>query len=208
MPCPAEEAGFIDHKDRIVFREMLHDVVAHKVAQRVRIPTIPTQERLLAPRPGSPAASARIQPVLRRSSPSNPSRNIQHSPPNDLARTAAVSFPSHHATTTPKLQCRFNRCPNHTNDLRIMVAMDFRVRAVATEKITTVMLGPNPELAAADAYMAGTITFQSGVKAHDLLLFFSLNRDVLGAVPSQTLLRHPLRHAGGHVVAKALTDRC
>jgi hypothetical protein len=56
--------------------------------------------------------------------------------------------------------------------------------------------------------MAGTITFQSGVKAHDLLLFFSLNRDVLGAVPSQTLLRHPLRRAGWHVVAKALTDRC
>ena len=69
-----EQAGLVDDEDRIVIRQMLDDIVADDVAQSISIP-IRAQDRLLPPVSGSPAASARIQPVLRCSSPSRPSRN-------------------------------------------------------------------------------------------------------------------------------------
>ena len=50
-------------------------------------------------------------------------------------------------------------------------------------------LALNPELYAAEAYMDGTLTFEAGSVVHDLLLLFSVNRNSLGAVPSQQLLR-------------------
>jgi hypothetical protein len=52
-----------------------------------------------------------------------------------------------------------------------------------------IRLALNPELAAAEAYMDGTLTFEGGSTAHDLLLLFSVNRSALGAVASQKLLR-------------------
>jgi cyclopropane-fatty-acyl-phospholipid synthase len=52
-----------------------------------------------------------------------------------------------------------------------------------------IRLALNPELAAAEAYMDGTLTFEGGSNAHDLLLLFSVNRSALGAVASQKLLR-------------------
>ena len=54
-------------------------------------------------------------------------------------------------------------------------------------------LALNPELAAAEAYMDGTLTFEGGSTAHDLLLLFSINRSALGAVTSQKLLRQVWR---------------
>jgi hypothetical protein len=45
-----------------------------EVAERLCIPVAAPQNYLLAPEASSPAASARIQPVLRRSGPSRPSR--------------------------------------------------------------------------------------------------------------------------------------
>jgi len=56
-----------------------------------------------------------------------------------------------------------------------------------------VRLALNPELAAAEAYMDGTLTFEGGSTAHDLLLLFSVNRSALGAVASQKLLRQAWR---------------
>jgi cyclopropane-fatty-acyl-phospholipid synthase len=56
-----------------------------------------------------------------------------------------------------------------------------------------IRLALNPELAAAEAYMDGTLTFEGGSTAHDLLLLFSVNRDALGAIASQKLLRRAWR---------------
>ena len=56
-----------------------------------------------------------------------------------------------------------------------------------------IRLALNPELAAAEAYMDGTLTFEGGSTAHDLLLLFSVNRSALGAVASQKLLRQAWR---------------
>ena len=56
-----------------------------------------------------------------------------------------------------------------------------------------IRLALNPELAAAEAYMDGTLTFEGGSTAHDLLLLFSVNRSALGAVASQKLLRRAWR---------------
>ena len=56
-----------------------------------------------------------------------------------------------------------------------------------------IRLALNPELAAAEAYMDGTLTFEGGSTAHDLLLLFSVNRRALGAVASQKLLRQAWR---------------
>lgn len=50
-------------------------------------------------------------------------------------------------------------------------------------------LALNPELYAAEAYMDGTLTFEEGSSVHDLLMLFSVNRNSLGAVSSQRLLR-------------------
>lgn len=50
-------------------------------------------------------------------------------------------------------------------------------------------LALNPELYAAEAYMDGTLTCEEGRSVYDLLLLFSVNRNSLGAVPSQRLLR-------------------
>jgi hypothetical protein len=47
-----EKACLIDHQDRIVIRQMLDDVIAHDVAQRVGVPSAATQDRLLPPAAG------------------------------------------------------------------------------------------------------------------------------------------------------------
>ena len=53
----------------------LDDIIAYEIAQRIGIPVITPKKLLLAPWTGIAAASARIQPVLRRSAPSSPSMN-------------------------------------------------------------------------------------------------------------------------------------
>ena len=47
----------------------------------------------------------------------------------------------------------------------------------------------NPELYAAEAYMDGTLTLEGGVKIHDFLLLFSVNRAGLYSYGSQKLMR-------------------
>jgi hypothetical protein len=44
-----EKAGLVDHQHRIVIRQMLNDIVAHDIAQRISIPIPATQDRLLPP---------------------------------------------------------------------------------------------------------------------------------------------------------------
>src|ERR1700721_326751 len=44
-----EKAGLVDHQHRIVIRQMLDDIVAHDVAQRIGVPTPATEGRLLSP---------------------------------------------------------------------------------------------------------------------------------------------------------------
>ena len=53
----------------------------------------------------------------------------------------------------------------------------------------------NPELAAAEAYMDGTLTFEEGSAIYDLLYLFSINRPSLGAHPVQNLQRRLWRAA-------------
>jgi cyclopropane-fatty-acyl-phospholipid synthase len=54
-------------------------------------------------------------------------------------------------------------------------------------------LALNPELAAGEAYMDGTLTVENGGSVHDLLVLFSVNREGLGAHASQKLLRRAWR---------------
>ena len=73
-------------------------------------------------------------------------------------------------------------------------------------------LALNPELCAAEAYMDGTLTFEAGSSVHDLLLLFSVNRQGLGAAPSQKLLRGAWRamrrrHQANSVAAAAANAR-
>jgi cyclopropane-fatty-acyl-phospholipid synthase len=73
-------------------------------------------------------------------------------------------------------------------------------------------LALNPELYAAEGYMDGTLTFESGSTVHDLLLLFSVNRKSLGAVSSQKVLRrfwHMMRrrHQANSVAAAAVNAR-
>lgn len=56
----------------------------------------------------------------------------------------------------------------------------------------------NPELAAAEAYMDGTLTFEEGSAIYDLLYLFSINRPSLGAHPVQSLQRRLWRAARRH----------
>jgi cyclopropane-fatty-acyl-phospholipid synthase len=55
----------------------------------------------------------------------------------------------------------------------------------------------NPELATAEAYMDGRLTFEDGATVHDLLLLFSVNRRGLAAHPLQRALRRVWRALRG-----------
>ena len=71
-------------------------------------------------------------------------------------------------------------------------------------------LALNPELAAGEAYMDGTLTFEQGSSVDDLMALFGANRRGLGGHASQRLLRtmwrrirrfqqhNPVSHAVGH----------
>jgi len=73
-------------------------------------------------------------------------------------------------------------------------------------------LALNPELYAAEAYMDGTLTFEAGSSVHDLLLLFSVNRQGLGTVSSQKVLRRfwramRRRHQANSVAAAQVNAR-
>jgi hypothetical protein len=82
-----EKASFIDHQNRVIGRQVLDDIVPHDIAQCIRVAPAAAQDGLLTPRAGAAAASARIQPILRRSSPNRLSRNS----PADAATRSCVN---------------------------------------------------------------------------------------------------------------------
>src|SRR5476651_1261152 len=45
-----EKAGLVDHKDRVVIRQMLDDIIADDITQAISIPIPATEDRLLPPR--------------------------------------------------------------------------------------------------------------------------------------------------------------
>ena len=63
------------------------------------------------------------------------------------------------------------------------------------DKALETKLALNPELYAAEAYMDGTLAFENGSRAYDLLHLFSENRQGLGAAGSQKVLRRAWRAA-------------
>ena len=72
-----QKTGLVNHQNGVIRRQVLERIIAHDVAQRIGIPAAtppncPMGIAYCRQGPGSPAASARIQPVLRRSSPSSP----------------------------------------------------------------------------------------------------------------------------------------
>ena len=122
-----EKAGLVDHQDRIVIRQMLDDIIADNITQTISIP-IPATENRLLPRqgPGSPAASARIQPVLRCSSPSRPSKNkpafvaTRSCLNNGRIRVLISRSDAAHNASVSSIDAA------RVHDLRIMVAHGFR----------------------------------------------------------------------------------
>jgi hypothetical protein len=73
--APLQEAGFIDDQDRFLVGQRFQRVISHDVAQRIGVPLAAPRIACCRHGPGSPAASAHIQPVLRGSLPNSPSRN-------------------------------------------------------------------------------------------------------------------------------------
>src|SRR3981189_3868941 len=59
-----EKAGLVDHEDRIVIRQMLNDIIAYDIAQRISIPIHATQDRLPPPWAGSASPLPPIPPGL------------------------------------------------------------------------------------------------------------------------------------------------
>ena len=135
-----QKAGFIDHQHRIRVRKMLDGIVAHQIAQRIGIPRSRPKTACCRQGPGSPAASARIHPVLRRSSPSSPSTNR---PAFKAARSCANSgrirfFTSRSDDAHNSSVVSIDAPVIH--DLRIMVTHDSEIKQMRQQKITTVML--------------------------------------------------------------------
>jgi len=117
-----EKAGLVDDEDRIVICQMLDDIVADNIAQGIGIPILRPRIACCRRR----AASARIQPVLRCSSPSRPSRNrpaflATRSCPNNgrIRFFTSRSDAAHNASVSSIDAAR-------AHDLRIMVAHGFR----------------------------------------------------------------------------------
>src|SRR5262249_45425456 len=70
-----QEAGLVDDQHRVLGGQRFQRVLAHDVAQPIRLPPPAAQDCLLPPWTGIAPASARIQPVLRGSLPKSPSTN-------------------------------------------------------------------------------------------------------------------------------------
>jgi hypothetical protein len=111
-----EKASLVDDKDRIVICQMLDDIVAHDIAQDIGIPILRPRIACCRHGPGSPAASARIQPVLNR-----PAFLATRSCPNNgrIRFFTSQSDAAHNASVSSiDAVC--------VHDLRIMVAHGFR----------------------------------------------------------------------------------
>jgi hypothetical protein len=75
-----QKTGLVDDQHRVFVGQRFQRVFAHDVAQGIRIPPSAAQIACWRHGPGSSAASARIQPVLRGSFPNKPSRNCPAEP--------------------------------------------------------------------------------------------------------------------------------
>lgn len=80
-----QKAGLIDDENHVLITKRFQRILTYNIAQRVGIPLPPAQARH---GPGSPAAFARIRPVLRGSLPNSPSRNC---PAADSTRSCVNS---------------------------------------------------------------------------------------------------------------------
>jgi hypothetical protein len=76
-PTLLEKAGLIDHQHRIRIGKGLDYVIAHHIAERIGLPLRPTQQSLLAPRPGI-ARGFRAHPA--RLAPLRTKQSIQKEP--------------------------------------------------------------------------------------------------------------------------------
>jgi hypothetical protein len=104
-----KKTGLIDDKKRVVCGEILGNAIPHDVEQGRRVPPSTAQNCLLCRvGTGSPTASARIQPVLRRSSPSNPFRNRFADAGTRSCVTSHATDPSHRVARKPKFQRLFD----------------------------------------------------------------------------------------------------
>jgi hypothetical protein len=72
-----EKAGLIDHQHRVRVGQRLQRVVAHQVAQRVRLPTTTPQDGLLAP---GARVSGRLRAHPARLAPLRPQQTLQELP--------------------------------------------------------------------------------------------------------------------------------
>src|SRR5665811_1366914 len=121
-----EKPGLIQNKNRILIGQSLQRIFTHDVAQRVGVPPPRPSMACWRQGPGSPAASARIQPVLRRSSPSSPSRNK----PAEAATRSWVNNGAIRALTARSDDAQSSSVVSVEipviHDLRIMVTDGFR----------------------------------------------------------------------------------
>src|SRR6476660_8754233 len=86
-----EKAGLIDHQHRVLVGKMLSDIVAHHIAQSIRIPPVTAQNRLLPPWPRIARRDARRQADRPRIGPRSmlcgPARTMDASVSSPLAAT-------------------------------------------------------------------------------------------------------------------------
>jgi hypothetical protein len=110
-----EKAGFVQHQHGILVGQRLQRVVAHKVAQRIRLPAAATQDGLLPPGAG---VARRLRPHPARLAPLGAEEAVQEQPCRDrhpLLREQRPDPPLHLAQRGgPQLQRILDRNTRHT----------------------------------------------------------------------------------------------
>jgi hypothetical protein len=109
-----EKSGFIDHQHRIRVGQRLQRVVAHDVAQRVRLPPAPAEDGLLPPRP---RVARRLGPHPGGLAPLRPEQPIEeqagrgrHALLGEQGADPRFGVPQRRR---PQLQRRLDRCTAH-----------------------------------------------------------------------------------------------
>ena len=132
-----QKAGLVNDQNRILISKRFQRVIAHDVAQRIRVPPPAAQDRLLAPRTGIArrfrAHPARLAPLI-------PKQTVQEHAADAATRSCVKSDEyalSHRAMTTPTPLTSSQSMHRPSMISRIMVAHGFR-RSIQN---ATVMLG-------------------------------------------------------------------
>ena len=109
-----EEPGFINHQHRIIVREMLDDILAHHVAQRIGLPPVTPQKRLLPPRPRIAsclgAHPSRLAPLIAKQSVQEQACIHRRTLLREQWTHPALHVPQRRC---PQLQRRLDRCSRH-----------------------------------------------------------------------------------------------